>query len=625
MFAERDWVLLTARADGVPAAAAAAGEQLQAAGIASRLLVVVRAGSQLLGTLGFDSKDAARSYSDDDIHLAQLASQLLASAVRRLQTEAQLRASREWLQMAQHAGRIVAWEWNLATDEMSFSGEAARLYGVSEDEVPTTGRELLSHIPPEDHEPLSAAIRESLRSGRPYRVEHRLVRGSTVWVVARGQAIRDSDGHASRVIGVSADITELKRAERALRQEKELAQVTLDSIADGVIRTDPDGRVTYLNRSAADLLAVTLDEARSRHLSEVYHVMDELDRQHQPCPVERCLAARASLASGRRILVRADGSTAAVRDIAAPILDSSGEPVGAVVAVHDVTHLRQLERETVFLATHDPLTGLINRREFERRLEQALREVHSSGREHTMCYLDLDDFKVVNDTVGHLAGDELLQQVAATLAARLRSTDTFARLGGDEFGALLLDTSTDEAVALVERLLQGVGELRYQREGRVFTIGASVGVVPLGRASGGLTDVLRDADAACYVAKARGRGQGPHRRARRCTGSHTSRRGRLGRTHPSRHRSRSAHPVLPAHPWPPAVEHVEDGRAARAHDRSRRPAGPATTVPACCRAVPSDAGARSLGGGERPAHHRHAARRRARAALEHQPVRSVHR
>jgi diguanylate cyclase (GGDEF)-like protein len=194
-----------------------------------------------------------------------------------------------------------------------------------------------------------------------------------------------------------------------------------------------------------------------------------------------------------------------VRDSVAPIRDRQGRVSGTVLVFKDVTELRGMEREMSYLARHDPLTGLINRREFEIRLERCLQSAREDGRRHALFYLDLDEFKVVNDTSGHLAGDELLKQLTALLQSRMRRADTLARLGGDEFGVLLDDTDLGRAREIGEALRAAVKQFRYVWQERIFELGVSIGLVPIHADSGDMARVLSAADAACYVAKESGR------------------------------------------------------------------------------------------------------------------------
>ncbi len=282
--------------------------------------------------------------------------------------------------------------------------------------------------------------------------------------------------------------------------------MTLASIGDGVIRTDAAGVVDYLNPVAERLTGWDADEACGEPVTRIFQVVDEGTGKALPNAVERCLAeGRVIEHSGYSLLVRRDGREFAIRDSVAPIQDRQGRTTGSVLVFKDVTQLRGMEKEMIHLARHDPLTGLINRRELEKRLQHSLDTAAEDGREHAFFYLDLDEFKVVNDTCGHLAGDEMLKQVTLLLKSLLRKTDTLARLGGDEFGVLLEDATLPDARELGERLLSSVRQYRFGWQERIFEIGVSIGLVPITADSGDMTRVLSAADAACYVAKESGR------------------------------------------------------------------------------------------------------------------------
>jgi diguanylate cyclase (GGDEF)-like protein len=199
------------------------------------------------------------------------------------------------------------------------------------------------------------------------------------------------------------------------------------------------------------------------------------------------------------------GKEFAVRDSASPIRGDDGSVLGAVLIVKNVTDVRGLEREMAFQATHDTLTGLLNRREFETRVTEALTNATFTGRRHALCYLDLDAFKVVNDTCGHSVGDQMLQQLAAVLEASARGTDILARIGGDEFGLLLADCTLEEAEERAGVFLQAIQDFRFLWQGRIFEVGAGFGIVSVTKDSPRFNELFSAADAACFVSKERGR------------------------------------------------------------------------------------------------------------------------
>lgn len=301
------------------------------------------------------------------------------------------------------------------------------------------------------------------------------------------------------------DLTKWRRAQEILFREKEQASVTLASIADAVITTDVAGTITYLNPTAERLTGWRTTEALGQPLSTVLALVSEATRQPIESIPERCLhEGRAVDLVDGVLLLRRDGTEVAIGDSAAPLRDRNGATIGVVLVFHDVTERRRSVRKLSHDATHDSLTGLISRQEFERRLAHVLAEGVVGTAEHALCYLDLDRFKLVNDTCGHEAGDDLLRTIGRLLAGRLRSRDTVARLGGDEFGALLEHCSLAKAEEIADNLQRAIEEFPFVWEGRSFSLGASIGVVPITSASGRTADVLRAADNACFVAKEAG-------------------------------------------------------------------------------------------------------------------------
>jgi diguanylate cyclase (GGDEF)-like protein/PAS domain S-box-containing protein len=326
------------------------------------------------------------------------------------------------------------------------------------------------------------------------------------YLQVRVEPVRDDLGLVTGCMGIAVDITERKRAEEDLYREKERAQVTLASIGDGVIRTDAEGRIDYLNPVAEKLTGWSSERAAGQPVPEVFQVVDEVTRKPLADPVQRCLEEGKVVESpGYAVLLSAGGKEYSVRDSAAPIHDRQGNAIGAVLVFKDVTQLRGMEREMIYLASHDPLTGLINRREFEIRLKRAIRAARAERRHHVLLYLDLDEFKVVNDTCGHLVGDEMLRQITALLRSRVRRSDVLARLGGDEFGVLLEDCPIDYARQIAEEMRRTVREFRLCWRDQIFEVGVSIGLVPINGDSGDLASVMSAADAACYVAKDGGR------------------------------------------------------------------------------------------------------------------------
>lgn len=298
----------------------------------------------------------------------------------------------------------------------------------------------------------------------------------------------------------------LRRVTDALFLEKERAETTLHSIGDAVITVDAADRIEYLNPVAEQLTGWSLADVKGRALDDILRLIDEDTLEPLENPLRRALAENRVVSFGAHgALVRRDKRTVAIEDSAAPIRDRSGRVIGGVLVFHDVTAARTMAQRLTWAATHDTLTGLVNRREYENRLEAAFASARSSGGHHVLCYMDLDQFKIVNDTAGHAAGDELLRQLAALLQSKIRESDTLARLGGDEFGLLLDGCPLDRGQLIAADMLATVRDFRFNWQGKIFTVGVSMGLVAITRDSISRADIQSAADAACYVAKEQGR------------------------------------------------------------------------------------------------------------------------
>jgi diguanylate cyclase (GGDEF)-like protein/PAS domain S-box-containing protein len=310
-----------------------------------------------------------------------------------------------------------------------------------------------------------------------------------------------------RELRASSRRAERRQAEDTLYHERERALITLQSIGDGVITTDAAGRVEYMNPVAEQTTGWSVREAQGSALTEVLPLIDEATRLTIESPAAITLrTGRVVNISDQCVLINRNGQEFTIEDSAAPILDRNDRLVGAVLVFHDVTRERRMAHQMTWQATHDSLTGLANRVEFADRLAALLEGVeNNAGREHAMLYLDLDQFKVINDTCGHNAGDELLRQLSRALRSCVPPGASLARLGGDEFGILLQDMALSKAAETANRLLQVVGDITFEWDQRRFDVGVSIGVVPIRSDTPGASFVLSAADVACYVAKESGR------------------------------------------------------------------------------------------------------------------------
>ena len=316
-------------------------------------------------------------------------------------------------------------------------------------------------------------------------------------------------GGEPALLTVARDITHRKSLETSLGRGKLQARITLESIGEGVITTDRNGTIDYMNEAAEQLIGGARSAGIGKRLTDLISLVDEIDRSTLGDPVAKCLSERRRVNLGRRAFLL---SKQAEREFsteltASPIRGPDNQVAGCVVIFHDVSELRGLAREMSYQASHDALTGLVNRAEFERRLETALDSARGEGVGHVVCYLDLDRFKLVNDTGGHIAGDNLLREIGALLKQRVRDSDTVARVGGDEFAMLLAGCPLDKAQQIAEDVVQAVAGHQFAWQDRVFDIGVSLGLVEVGKDSGSAESVLSAADSACYIAKQRGRGR----------------------------------------------------------------------------------------------------------------------
>lgn len=281
---------------------------------------------------------------------------------------------------------------------------------------------------------------------------------------------------------------------------------TLDSLGEGVITTDVTGRIDYVNRAGEQIIGVAAVDALGKTITEIITLVDEGDRRSLGDPVRQCLSTQARVTVGRRgLMISRDGrDERSVELTVTPLKGHNGGLAGAVIVVRDVSELRGIARQMSYQASHDALTGLVNRREFERRLEESLEAAHANTARHVLCYLDLDRFKVVNDTCGHMAGDGMLREVASLIKETVRDSDTVGRLGGDEFGLLLVGCPLDKARQIADDVVRKITDYRFVWKDKIFNIGVSVGLIEISRESGAPEELMSAADSACYVAKKQG-------------------------------------------------------------------------------------------------------------------------
>jgi diguanylate cyclase (GGDEF)-like protein/PAS domain S-box-containing protein len=476
--------------------------------IGSVLMIAFRVGGVPAGILGLANALPRGAWDVNLQLLLKLLGNSMGAGLERLRVEGRLHKLEERLELAQGAANDGLWDFDIESNEVHFSPRWKQMLGYPPDAM-LDSPDWRSLVHPEDMSRVQSAIRDHVAGKSPifesvHRMKHR--NGDWRWVVSRAKARVDEHGRLLRLVGVELDITERKLYEEALFREKESAQITLQSIGDGVITTDANSTVDYINPVAEQLTGWRLEDAMGRPIEEIYRAFHEETCEPLENPLSVSIRRTRPIKSVRpMLLIRRDGNELYVESTAAPIRDGAGAVSGGVLVFHDVTESRELNRRLSYHASHDLLTGLVNRREFESRVERALKSAKARESSYALCYLDIDQFKIINDTCGHSAGDVLLGQVGALLKSKVRWRDTLARLGGDEFGILLEACSLDEALRTAEVLREAVRNFRFTWEDRVFRLGASVGVVPIAADNEDVASIISAADSACAAAKEGGR------------------------------------------------------------------------------------------------------------------------
>lgn len=369
-------------------------------------------------------------------------------------------------------------------------------------------------IHPEDRPRALADWRVAARDNVSLRTEYRFQRtdGSVVWTRVNSAPMRDAMASHGHVLTFE-DVTErkltesgLRAVEEALFEEKERAQVTLNSIGDAVLVTDLLGNVTYLNLVAEAMTGWSREDALGRPLAEVFRIIDGATRQTATNPAQHALAEDRTVGlAANCVLIRRDGFESAIEDSAAPIHNRRGEVTGAVIVFRDVSQSRAMAQKMAHLAQHDFLTGLPNRALLTGRLSQAIGLANRHRKQVALLFLDLDDFKYVNDSFGHAIGDQLLQSVAERLTACVRSTDMVCRQGGDEFVILLTEIEHPQDADLVAEALLAAFVAPHHIGGQALHVSASIGISVYPDDGGNVDTVMQNADTAMFHAKANGR------------------------------------------------------------------------------------------------------------------------
>jgi diguanylate cyclase (GGDEF)-like protein/PAS domain S-box-containing protein len=395
-------------------------------------------------------------------------------------------------------GRLASWELALKRLRITVPHRLPEAFGAVLRALEFEEAMALFH--PEDVGKVRSAIRRAIDSGRLL-LETRVLdaAGSEHWVLLRGATTKNAKGNPVTLSGVAIGIDEATRGQRQVEEQLALQLALLDHLADGVVRMGEDGTILAINSAAERMTRWRSEEALGRPIQTVVHLVDDKTGQRiKVRPEETGFEG-----SKNNRLIRRDGTELPVR-CEIRKLALAGSEAAWVVEMRDLSELRGLESQMLFRATHDGLTGLFDRVEFERRLGEALADARGEKHTHALCYVDLDNFKIINDTCGHLAGDEMLKQIGSLLRCNFRGSDTLGRLGGDEFGILLTDCPLKKATDIAHSLCKDIKMFRFSWDDKVFNVTASVGLVSIDGQTASVAEVLGAADGACYIAKQNG-------------------------------------------------------------------------------------------------------------------------
>ena len=424
---------------------------------------------------------------------------IVRDVTRRSEVEAELRRTRDRLLEAERLARLGSWEWDITTNEVSWSDELFRIYGLEPGELEPSYEAFLDKVHPDDRESVDERNRKAFADHQPFEDVKRCVRpdGEVFLMRTQGEVIADDQGNPLRMLGVCEDVTAEIRAEEARAM---LAAIVVSS-DDAISTRGPDGTITSWNPGAQALHGYREDEIVGRNGDVL--IPPEL-REEERENMRR-------LGQGERIehyetrVLHKDGTLIDVSLTRSPLRGPDGELVGISTIARDITERKRFEAQLKQLANNDPLTGLANRYRFEEELVAELANERRYGHGGAVLILDLDNFKYVNDGFGHGAGDEVLRRLAGLLRSRIRASDVLARLGGDEFAVLAREADEDQAHKLAQDLLEHVRSHTPQIAGRPLRMTISIGVALIDEHSGTAEELLADADVAMYQAKDAGR------------------------------------------------------------------------------------------------------------------------
>jgi diguanylate cyclase (GGDEF)-like protein/PAS domain S-box-containing protein len=473
------------------------------------LLIGLEVKGKRAGLLGFLRGQPTEQWDADSKLLLKLIGASLASGLEKIRFRQEMAERDEMQALLTVTSYDGMWDFDAANNIIRYSPQWKAMLRYEDVDLDSQRLDWRRLIHQDDLARVQAGLREHIAgNSEVFSSVHRMRRsdGEWRWMECRIKALTDGHGRLRRLVGVEHDITERKVYEEALFREKESAQITLQSIGDGVVTTDAEGQVEYLNPVAQELTGWGIEDALGRPLEQIFRGFHEETCEPLENPLTMAIQRNRAIKSVRpTLLIRRDGNELYIESTASPIRNDKGDVTGGVLVFHDVSESRELNRRLSYHASHDILTGLVNRREFESRIDRALKSARARETSYALLYLDLDRFKIINDTCGHQAGDTLLGQLGALLKARIRWRDCLARLGGDEFGVLLESCSLDEALTSAQALVTAIDEFKFNWEDRAFKLTVSIGVVPITSESTDVASIITAADSACQAAKESGR------------------------------------------------------------------------------------------------------------------------
>lgn len=425
------------------------------------------------------------------------------------ETRNRLNINQRRLELALEGGNYGLWDYDIDKNTIFYSSRWKEMIGFDEPAIGDSLDEWMKRVHPDDLANLQYAWQFHMEGNSDlfdatYRIQHK--DNSYRWQIARGIVERTPAGDAIRFTGTTSDISDIKLSEQRNFEESQRFKTTLSSIGDAVITTDGHGNIHFINPTAEKLLGYSSAEITGKPFSEVIVFINEISGDPMPNPIDKCILQNEVVIINQHVATHNQiGEKLFIEATAAPIRNQNKQLIGAVIVIHDISLAHELTRHMSWQATHDSLTGLVNRREFERLLNQAIADSTQQDNEHALLYLDLDQFKLVNDTCGHTAGDVLLKQISFLLKEEIDTQDILSRLGGDEFGVLVYNKSIEQCVEMADRLRTLVRDYRFAWDNMTFDIGVSIGIVQINTDSGNLTRILSAADMACYAAKDSGR------------------------------------------------------------------------------------------------------------------------